>query len=64
MEQRGKRGWRGPPQPCGSRDGRQHGEQDQGARARPALGACATRLGRARRQYVDGLPWSCIDAAS
>eukprot|EP00964_Phaeocystis_antarctica_P053467 scaffold31384_cov73-Phaeocystis_antarctica.AAC.1 len=25
-----------------SRDGRQHGEQDQGARARPALGACAT----------------------
>ena len=25
------------PQPCASRDGRQHGEQDQGARARPAL---------------------------
>jgi hypothetical protein len=24
-------------------DGRQHGEQDQGARARPTLGACATR---------------------
>ena len=28
-------------------DGRQHGEQDQGARARPALGACATRPGHA-----------------
>ena len=25
------------PQPCASRDGRQHGEQDQGARARPAF---------------------------
>ena len=35
------------PQPCASRDGRQHGEQDQGARARPALGACATRPGHA-----------------
>eukprot|EP00964_Phaeocystis_antarctica_P032832 scaffold18606_cov60-Phaeocystis_antarctica.AAC.5 len=34
-------------QPCASRDGRQHGEQDQGARARPALGACATRPGHA-----------------
>jgi hypothetical protein len=28
-------------------DGRQHGDQDQGARARPALGACATRPGHA-----------------
>ena len=35
------------PQPCASRDGRQHGEQDQGARARPALGAWATRPGHA-----------------
>eukprot|EP00964_Phaeocystis_antarctica_P145869 scaffold112005_cov57-Phaeocystis_antarctica.AAC.4 len=33
------------PEPCGSLDGRQHGEQDQGARVRPALGACATRPG-------------------
>merc|ERR1712166_654236 len=31
------------PEPCASRDGRQHGEQDQGARARPALEACANR---------------------
>jgi hypothetical protein len=28
-------------------DGRQHGVKDQGARARPALGACATRPGHA-----------------
>ena len=28
-------------------DGRQHGELDQGVRARPALGACATRPGHA-----------------
>ena len=34
-------------EPCGSREGRQHGEQDQRARARPALGACATRPGHA-----------------
>ena len=33
--------------PCASRDGRQRGEQDQGASARPALGACATRPGHA-----------------
>ena len=34
-------------------DGRQHGEQDQGARPRPALGACATRPGLwPRRQYM------------
>ena len=34
-------------------DGRQHGEQDQGARARPALGACATRPGHACNMIQD-----------
>ena len=33
-------------------DGRQHGEQDQEARARPALGACATRPGHAVNMFV------------
>eukprot|EP00964_Phaeocystis_antarctica_P014734 scaffold8132_cov38-Phaeocystis_antarctica.AAC.2 len=41
------------PQPCGSRDGCQDGEQDQGARARPALGACATRPGHAVNMLTD-----------
>ena len=36
-----------PPEPCGSRQRALHGEQDPGARARPALGACATRPGHA-----------------
>eukprot|EP00964_Phaeocystis_antarctica_P014356 scaffold7908_cov63-Phaeocystis_antarctica.AAC.3 len=38
---------------CGSRDGCQHGEQYQGARDRPALGACATRPGHAVNMLTD-----------
>ena len=34
-------------------DGRQHGEQDQGARARPALGACATHPGHAVNTFPE-----------
>jgi hypothetical protein len=41
-------------------DGRQHGEQDQGARARPAIGACATRPGHA----VNVLTEECLCKAS
>jgi hypothetical protein len=35
-------------------DGRQHGEQEQGARARPALGDCATRPGHAVNMFHEG----------
>ena len=50
-------------------DGRQHGELDQGVRARPALGACATRPGHAVNVLAEepaplqATPWRSIHAA-
>ena len=60
-----------PPTVRFSRDGRQQGEQDQEARARPAPGACATRPGHAvnmladeeRRCKREATPWRSIHAA-
>jgi hypothetical protein len=54
------------PQPCASRDGRQHGEQDQGARARPALASRCLGYNPpwSRRQHLVNTCWLRSAAAS
>ena len=46
------------PQLCASRDGRRHGVQKQGERARAAHGTCAAAPGRAVDMLLDERPCS------